>query len=61
MPNALQFRDSFKNIKEDAYIEKLENENNKIEIQEYSRTNEKNLIYQLLKQLASPEVILVKL
>jgi hypothetical protein len=55
--NALQFRDSFKNIKEDAYIEKLENENNKIEIQEYSRTNEKNLIYQLLKQLASPEVI----
>jgi hypothetical protein len=54
--NALQFRDSFKNIKEDAYIEKLENENNKIEISEYSRTNEKNLIYQLLKQLASPEV-----
>jgi hypothetical protein len=41
--NALQFRDSFKNIKEDAYIEKLENENNKIEIQEYSRTNEKEL------------------
>jgi hypothetical protein len=33
MHNALQFRDSFKNIKEDAYIEKLENENNKIEIQ----------------------------
>jgi hypothetical protein len=56
MHNALQFRDSFKNIKEDAYIEKLENENNKIEIQEYSRTNEKNLIYQLLKQLASPGI-----
>jgi hypothetical protein len=28
------FRNSFKNLKEDAYIEKLENENNKIEIQE---------------------------
>jgi hypothetical protein len=37
-------------MKEDAYIEKLENENNKIEIQEYSRTNEKNFIYQLLKE-----------
>jgi hypothetical protein len=41
--NALLFRNSFKNIKEDAYIEKLENENKKIEIQEYSRTNEKEL------------------
>jgi hypothetical protein len=44
------FRNSFKNLKEDAYIEKLENENNKIEIQEYSRTNQKNLLYQLLKE-----------
>jgi hypothetical protein len=50
------FRNSFKNLKEDAYIEKLENENNKIEIQ-YSRTNQKkNLLYQLLKESASPGV-----
>jgi hypothetical protein len=35
----------------------LENENNKIEIQEYSRTNQKNLLYQLLKESVSPEVI----
>jgi hypothetical protein len=40
--NAPLFRNSF-NLKEDAYIEKLKNENNKIEIQEYSRTNQKEL------------------
>jgi hypothetical protein len=34
MGTCLLFRNSFKNLKEDAYIEKLENENNKIEIQE---------------------------
>ena len=41
--NALLFRDAYKNIKEESYVEKLENDNNKIEIQEYSRTNEKEL------------------
>lgn len=41
--NALVFRNEFKNSKEESYIEKLENENNKIEIQEYKRTNEKEL------------------
>jgi hypothetical protein len=50
--NAPLFRNSF-NLKEDAYIEKLKNENNKIEIQEYSRTNQKNLLYQLLKESLS--------
>ena len=37
------FRENIKNIKEEIYLEKLENENDKIEINEYSRTNEKDL------------------
>ena len=50
--NALLFRNSFKNIKEDSYIEKLENDNNKIEIQEYSRTNEKELNLPLIESVS---------
>ena len=42
--NAMVFRDKFQSLKEDAYLEKLENENNKIEISEYSRTNEKEIL-----------------
>ena len=49
--NALLFRNSYKNMKEDAYIEKLENENNKIEIQEYTRTNEKELNLPVVESL----------
>jgi Domain of Unknown Function with PDB structure (DUF3857) len=40
---ALIFRTNNENIKEDNYLEKLENENEKIEISDYSRTNEKDL------------------
>lgn len=39
--NAMQFREEIKGVKEDVYLEKLENNNNKIEIKEYSRQNEK--------------------
>lgn len=42
--NAMLFRDKFQSLKEDAYLEKLENENDKIEISEYSRTNEKEIL-----------------
>jgi hypothetical protein len=41
--NAIIFRGNSNDIKEDAYLEKLENDNNKIEISEYSRTNENDL------------------
>ncbi|MBG6112096.1 hypothetical protein IWX84_002992 [Flavobacterium sp. CG_9.10] len=41
--NAMVFRESIKDSKEDVYLEKLENENDQMEIQEYSRTNEKEL------------------
>ncbi len=37
------FRENIKGVKEDAYLEKIENNNNKIEISEYSRQNEKEL------------------
>ena len=39
--NAVRFREEIKGLKEDAYLEKLENNNNKIEITEYLRQNEK--------------------
>jgi hypothetical protein len=42
--NAMLFREKISGQKEDAYLEKLENDNNKIEISEYSRTNEKELL-----------------
>lgn len=41
--NAIVFRRNIDNFKEDAYLERLENDNNKIEISQYSRTNEKDL------------------
>jgi hypothetical protein len=41
--NAMIFRESVGSLTEDAYLEDLENDNNKIEINEYSRTNEKDL------------------
>ena len=49
---ALLFRNSFKNSKEETYIEKLENENNKIEIQSYARTNENDLNLPLIESLS---------
>ncbi|PWA05708.1 hypothetical protein DB891_16710 [Flavobacterium laiguense] len=41
--NAMSFRSEVENIKEEEYLEKLENENEKIEIADYSRTNEKDV------------------
>lgn len=37
------FREEIKGVKEDVYLEKLENSNNKIEINEYSRQNENDI------------------
>ncbi|MCV9929251.1 DUF3857 and transglutaminase domain-containing protein [Flavobacterium sp. LS1R49] len=42
--NAMLYRNNVENVKEDTYLEKLENENDKIEINEYNRTNEKELL-----------------
>lgn len=42
--NAMTFRNNVDNVKEDAYLEKLENENDKIEVKDYVRTNEKELL-----------------
>ncbi|PVX46362.1 uncharacterized protein DUF3857 [Flavobacterium sp. 103] len=41
--NAMSFRSEIENIKEEEYLEKLENENEKIEISDYSRANEKDV------------------
>lgn len=41
--NAMIYRINTDNINEETYLEKLENENQKIEIKEYSRANEKEL------------------
>jgi hypothetical protein len=41
--NAMSFRSEIENTKEEEYLEKLENENEKIEIGDYSRTNEKDI------------------
>jgi transglutaminase-like putative cysteine protease len=41
--NAMSFRTEVENTKEEEYLEKLENENEKIEIADYSRTNEKDV------------------
>ncbi|MDG2432859.1 DUF3857 domain-containing protein [Flavobacterium sp.] len=50
--NAMLFRNSQKNLKEEAYIEKLENDNNKIDIQSYTRTNENDLNLPLIESLS---------
>ncbi|WP_264553289.1 DUF3857 domain-containing protein [Flavobacterium sp. N2038] len=42
--NAMLVRDVIDGVKEEEYLEKLENNNNKIEISEYSRLNEKELL-----------------
>jgi hypothetical protein len=41
--NAMTFRKKVDNVTEDSYLEKLENENRKIEVTGYSRENEKDL------------------
>lgn len=40
---AMDFRSEIQDIKEEEYLEKFENENQKIEIADYSRTNEKDV------------------
>jgi hypothetical protein len=50
--NAIIFRGNIRNVKEDVYLEKLENENDKIEISDYSRTNEKDLKLPILENFA---------
>tara|TARA_R110000868_G_scaffold369263_1_gene632505 strand:+ start:55 stop:2079 length:2025 start_codon:yes stop_codon:yes gene_type:complete len=50
--NAMLSRNAIRNIKEEAYIEKLENDNNKIEIQDYKRTNEKELLMPLVETIS---------
>lgn len=42
--NAMITRKNIFSLKEEEYLEKLENENNKIEISDYSKTNEKDLL-----------------
>jgi hypothetical protein len=42
--NAMLTRANFEKLKEDEYLEKLENNSGKIEVSEYSRTNEKELL-----------------
>jgi hypothetical protein len=41
--NAMMFRSEIANTKDEEYLEKLENENKKIEIGDYSKTNEKEV------------------
>lgn len=47
--NAMITRDNISGLKEEEYLEKLENKNNKIEISDYSRTNEKDLLLPIVE------------
>jgi hypothetical protein len=47
--NALVTRDNIDGVKEEVYLERLENENNKIEISDYSRTNEKEILLPIIE------------
>ncbi len=47
--NAMITRDNISNLKEEEYLEKLENQNNKIEISEYSKTNEKDILLPIIE------------
>jgi hypothetical protein len=47
--NALITRDNMYGVKEEEYLEKLENRNNKIEINDYSRANEKDLLLPIIE------------
>lgn len=50
--NAMLFRAEIKDVNEDAYLEKLENENGKIEINEYLRTNEADLKLPMIETIS---------
>ena len=47
--NAMITRKNVSSLKEEEYLEKLENDNNKIEISEYSRTNEKDILLPIIE------------
>ncbi|MBF4517435.1 DUF3857 and transglutaminase domain-containing protein [Flavobacterium sp. ANB] len=47
--NALVTRENISSLKEEEYLEKLENRNNKIEISDYSRTNEKDILLPIIE------------
>lgn len=47
--NAMITRGNIFNVKEEEYLEKLENNNNKIEISEYSKTNEKDILLPIIE------------
>ena len=47
--NALLTREKIFGTKEDEYLEKLENQNNKIEISDYSKTNEKDILKPIIE------------
>jgi hypothetical protein len=47
--NAMITRKNVSSLKEEEYLEKLENDNNKIEISEYSRTNEKDILLPIME------------
>ncbi|WP_433833966.1 transglutaminase domain-containing protein [Flavobacterium anhuiense] len=47
--NAMLLRDNISNLKEEEYLEKLENTNNKIEISDYSKTNEKDILLPIVE------------
>lgn len=49
---AMMLRQEVKDMKEDAYLEKFENDNKKIEISEYTRTNEKDLKLPVIESLS---------
>lgn len=47
--NAMITREKISSLKEEEYLEKLENKNNKIEISEYSKTNEQDILLPLIE------------
>jgi hypothetical protein len=50
--NALNFRNDVNEEKESVYLEKFENENNKIELSDYKRTNEKELLLPVIESFS---------
>jgi hypothetical protein len=50
--SAMIFRNKFLNVKEDAYLEKLENENQNIDIIDYSMTNGKDIQLPVLENFS---------
>ncbi|SHL22983.1 DUF3857 domain-containing protein [Flavobacterium saccharophilum] len=47
--NALITRDNMDGVVQEEYLEKLENENNKIEVSEYERKNEKDILLPMIE------------